>query len=234
MSAPQRSTRFLLACGVVPALFVVVLLVDGATRRGYQPLHHWGSELSLGDRGWLQVTNFIVTGVATMLFALGLRRVLKPGRGAFVGPALTGIFGFCLVIAGVFSTDPVPGYPPGNSYPPGTTVFPHTLHGFIHNANALPTFAALALAPLVLARRFAREPGWRGFMWYSLVSGLLTLVSFFLALRAEAIGQEAGTLATSLHGLWQRISIALGFGWFSVLSVLMLRAVANRPVPTRR
>ena len=224
MSARPRSTRLLLACGLVPALFVVVMLTDGATRPGYQPLHHWGSELSLGDRGWLQITNFIVTGVATMLFAVGLRRVLKPGRGAFIGPALTGVFGFCLVIAGVFSTDPVPGYPPGN------TVAQHTLHGFVHNFNALPTFAALALAPLVLIPRFAREPGWRGFAWYSLISGLLTLASFFLAVRAEAIGQQTGTLATSLHGLWQRISIGLGFGWFSVLSVLMLRAVS----PTRR
>jgi hypothetical protein len=227
MSIRPRTTRFLLACGLAPALFVVVLLVDGATRTGYQPLHHWGSELSLGDRGWLQVTNFIVTGICTMLFAVGLRRVLKPGKGAFAGPALTGIFGFCLVIAGVFATDPVPGYPPGN------TVAQHSLPGFIHNANALPTFAALALAPLVLVRRFAGEPGWRGFMWYSLASGLLTLVAFFLAIRAEAIAQQTGTLATSLHGLWQRISIGLGFGWFSVLAVLMLRAVARRPVLNR-
>jgi hypothetical protein len=222
MSVRHRSTRLLIACGLAPALFVVVILLDGATRPGYQPLHHWGSELSLGSRGWLQITNFIVTGVFTFLFAIGLRRVLRPGKGAFAGPVLTAIFGICLVIAGVFSTDPVPGYPPGN------TISPHTLHGFVHNANALPTFAALALAPLVLLRRFAREPGWRGFMWYSLISGIITLAAFVLAIRAESIGQQTGHLATSLHGLWQRISIVLGFGWFSVLSVLMLRAYPDR------
>lgn len=105
----------------------------------------------------------------------------------------------------------------------------HTLHGFVHNTNALPTFAALALAPLVLLPRFARAPGWRGFLWYSLVSGIVTLVAFVLAIRAEATGQQTGHLATSPHGLWQRVSIAVGFGWFSVLSVLMLRAY-----PTRR
>jgi len=227
MSARHRSTRLLLAGGLAPALFVVVILLDGATRPGYQPLHHWGSELSPGDRGWLQITNFIGTGILTVLFAIGLRRVLRPGRGAFVGPALTAIFGICLVIAGVFSTDPVPGYPPGN------TLSPHTLHGVIHNANALPTFAALALAPLVLLRRFFREPGWRGFAWYSVVSGVLTLAAFVLAINAESTAQQTGHLATSLHGLWQRISIVLGFGWFSVLSVLLLRAYPRERVLRR-
>jgi hypothetical protein len=61
-----RRTRSLLACGLAPALFVAVVLVEGAIRPGYDPLHHFGSELSLGSGGWIQVTNFIVTGLLVL------------------------------------------------------------------------------------------------------------------------------------------------------------------------
>ena len=56
----QRMTKYLLGCGIVGStMFVFVFLLDGATRIGYDPLYHPVSALSLGDRGWLQIANFI-------------------------------------------------------------------------------------------------------------------------------------------------------------------------------
>lgn len=43
--------KLLLLAGLGPALYVVVLLLDSLTRPGYDPLHHFGSELANGDRG---------------------------------------------------------------------------------------------------------------------------------------------------------------------------------------
>src|SRR5689334_15941007 len=97
------TTRLLLVCGVVgPLLFILVFLVDGATRPGYSAWHHFVSSLSLGERGWVQIANFLVCGALVIGFAFGLRRVLHPGMGSTWGPILLGIFGLCLVGAGVF------------------------------------------------------------------------------------------------------------------------------------
>src|SRR5260221_12460139 len=77
----ERLTRLLLAGGLVgPLLFIVVLLIEGATRPGYNAWRHFGSQLSLGDQGWEQIANFLICGVLCVGFALGLRRVLNRGR----------------------------------------------------------------------------------------------------------------------------------------------------------
>jgi len=58
------STEFLLLCGVIgPLLFIVVLLIEGATRPGYSALRNYGSDLELSNRGWEQIANFIVCGL---------------------------------------------------------------------------------------------------------------------------------------------------------------------------
>ena len=55
------STEFLLLCGVIgPLLFIVVLLIEGATRPGYSVLRNYGSDLELSNQGWEQIANFIV------------------------------------------------------------------------------------------------------------------------------------------------------------------------------
>src|SRR5579859_8113381 len=85
--AADRLMRPLLAAGVVgPALFVVVLLTEGATRPGYSAWRHFGSQLSLSDQGWEQIVNFLVCGLLCVGFAIGLRRAFADGKGAVAGP----------------------------------------------------------------------------------------------------------------------------------------------------
>jgi len=58
------STEFLLGCGVIgPLLFIVVLLIEGATRPGYSAWRNYGSDLELSNQGWEQIANFIVCGL---------------------------------------------------------------------------------------------------------------------------------------------------------------------------
>ena len=102
--------------GVVgPVLFVAVFLVEGAIRPGYDPVRLQVSYLSLGERGAIQVASFLVTGVLLGAFAIGLRRRLSAagGRGARGVPIAVGALSLGLLIAGVFSTAPAFGYPPG-------------------------------------------------------------------------------------------------------------------------
>lgn len=226
-----RATRRLLACGAVGApLFVVVFMVDGATRRGYSPAEHAVSQLSLGERGWLQIASFVVTGLLMLAFAVGLRRALHPGRGAAWGPLLVGAFGLALVGSGVFVMDPMRGYPPGA--PPG--IPPDvSWHHAVHDSLGLVVFTVLPLASLALARRFAAEPGGRGWAACSVATAAVML-ALLVAFGTAWEGGDRGA------GLLQRGMIVAGWGWIALVAVRLLRSgrPARRPVrpvsPARR
>src|SRR6266700_81558 len=62
-------TRLLLACGVIGSLlFIIVFLIEGATRPGYSAWRHAVSQLSLGDQGWMNSINIFVCGLFLLCF----------------------------------------------------------------------------------------------------------------------------------------------------------------------
>jgi hypothetical protein len=74
-------TKILLACGVVAGpVFLVVSLLQVLTREGFDITRHALSFPSIGDWGWIQITNFIVTGLLFVTCAMGMRRTLQDGR----------------------------------------------------------------------------------------------------------------------------------------------------------
>src|SRR5262245_45247413 len=84
--------RVLLAGGVVAGpLFVIVGLNQAFTREGFNLTRHAWSLLANGELGWIQISNFLVTGLLTVACAIGMWRVLRPGRGGTWGPLLVGV-----------------------------------------------------------------------------------------------------------------------------------------------
>jgi hypothetical protein len=208
-------TKALLACGAVGGpLFVVAFLVEGATRAGYDPLRYPVSLLAVGDFGWEQVANFIVTGLLMLAFAVGLRRAPGPVGGSVWGPLLVGAYAVGLLAAGVFVTDPVAA-----TFPPGTLHgFQPSLHATLHDVATVVVVVALPAACVVLGRRFA-VGGQRGWAIYSAASGVVFAVGFMLA----SVGfNHVGGLA-DVAGLLQRIAIVVGWGWLALLAVRLLR-----------
>jgi hypothetical membrane protein len=206
----RSATRALLTCGAVAGpLFVAVLLLEGALRPHYSALRHPGSSLALGDLGWIQDVNFVVAGLLTLAYAVGLRRTLRPGRAAAWGPILVGWWAVGLLGAGLFVTDPVSGYPPGT---PDLVAHP-TVHGALHDLFSVPAFLALFAAFFVLRRRFVRE-GRRGWATYSAVSGALFIVAFILS--GLAFQQVAGL--ADYGGLAQRVAAVIGWTWLTLLA----------------
>jgi len=216
------TTRLLIACGAIgPLLFILVFLIEGATRPGYSAWHNFVSSLSLSDQGWMQIANFLICGMLMLCFAVGLRQVLRSGKGAVWGPLLLGVFGLSLIIAGLFVTDSSLGYPPG------TSSSTQTLHGIIHGANAPLAFGSLTIAIFVLARRFARDPAWRGWTLYSLVTGIL-FVGSFIACLAVAQLDQSGVFPNSPAGLLERIAIIIGWGWIALVALRLLRQMRSK------
>ncbi|WP_205315823.1 DUF998 domain-containing protein [Nonomuraea lactucae] len=219
---PAVRPSSLLSCGAIGGpLFVIAFLIEGATRTDYSALRHPVSSLALGPSGWMQIANFVITGLLMLLFAIGLRRALHAaGRDSTWGPLLVGTYAIGLIGAGVFVTDPVSGYPLGT---PVQGV--HTWHGTLHDFPfSLLVFAALTATCLVFARRFA---GWgeRGWAIYSAVTAALFVIGFFLS--GQAFAQAEGLV--QIGGLLQRLTIAVGWGWLTLLA-LHLRSLEN-PAP---
>jgi len=204
--------KSLLTCGAIAGpLFVITLLIEGATRTDYNPLRHPGSSLALSDFGWVQVANFIVTGLLLLAFAIGLRRTLRP---TFWRPLLMGLVGISLIGAGIFITDPINGYPPGTPL-----ILPeYSDHGRIHDLFGALTFLGLPIACFVFSYGFFRTRKY-GWAIYSAFSGIAMWV--FFVLTSMGLSQAPGY--SDFAGLFQRLSIVSGLGWITLLAIHLLR-----------
>lgn len=192
-------------------------MIEGATRPGYSAWHNFVSSLSLSDQGWMQIVNFLVCGLLVLCFVVGLKIVVRSGKGATWGPILLGIFGLGLIASGIFVTDASLGYPPG-SHGSG----PQTLHGTIHGVAGLLVFGSVAAASIVMARRFVGNSAWKGWAIYSLATGVLVAVLFVVTTVVSAL-DENGVFSNAPVGLLQRISIIIGWGWVALLAFRLAR-----------
>lgn len=195
----------LLIVGMATAVvFVTVLLIEGALRSGYDPTYHTVSELSLGDRGWIQITNFLQMGVGAFAFAFGVNWTLN----TLAGAVLLAIFGFGMIVAGVFLPDPLRGYPP--EAPAGTpdqVSWHHKIHDVISGPLA---FLAIFGACLTLAGRL--DGPWRLYTMLTAAAGLALTIWTALAYQNDAVNT----------GLVQRALILMYWSWIVLLSIHLL------------
>jgi len=197
-----RSTRILLIGGIVAApLFVAVWALQAFTREGFRPTYHPLSLLSLGEGGWVQIANFVVTGLLLIGAGIRLRRV----TGSTWNALLVAIMGAGLVIAGVFPTDAGAGFPAGA--PEGAPVI--SWHGAVHEVGFVLTQLAFVVVAILWAVRFGRA-GERGWM----IASILGLVA---AIGVAAVGSP-DTLAIRLVA-----SSAIELGLVAAVSARALR-----------
>lgn len=207
-------TKTLLTCGVVAGpLFIVTFLIEGITRANYNPLRHPVSSLALGDFGWIQIVNFVITGSLLLALAIGMWRALRP---AFWRPLLIALIGISLIGAGLFITDPINGYPPGTPL----ILTEYTSHGRIHDLFGVLTFLGLPITCLVFCFGFARtrKYGWAA---YSALSAIAMFVCFVLA--SMGFSQTPGF--SDFAGIFQRLSIISGLGWITLLAIHLRSAL---------
>ncbi len=213
--SPERTrttslSRALLACGVVAGpLYVVVGAIQMLMREGFDPTRHALSLMSNGDLGWIQIANFVVTGLLVIACAVGIRRVLYPGPAGTWGPILLGVYGLGLVGAGIFIADPALGFPPGTPEGPPASM---SRHGLLHFVAGGIGFFGLIAACFVFARRFAvlRQPGWATF---SAATGLI----FFAAFFGIASGSRNAWIIIAFT-----LAVVLAWSWISALAARFL------------
>ena len=160
-----------------PVLFGSVLIAlsvleyDFMLGIGWHPLTNpagaWPSGLALGPYGLAQVASFVVSGLLLAFFSLGLHLGTREGHGSPLGPAFLFVAGTAMALMG-FETDPI------------RRIGPRSLQGLIHDA-AFAIFVLSVLAALLLLwRRFASDPRWRGHARYTLATAILAVLLLLL------------------------------------------------------
>jgi hypothetical protein len=212
MANQTRVIRALLACGVLAGpMYVAVTLAQALTRDGFDLRQHRFSWLTAGDLGWIHQSNMLLVGVLTVLLAVGVRRMLRKGRGSVWGPRLLGLFGVAYIVGGSLTADPVAGFPPGTT----PEMVQRTWQGAVQNASRGASSLLLVATSLVIARWFAGE-GRRGWAWFYATA----IPVVFMALTAVgfAIGGNPGALAF----------LATPWVWVTALAVHLYRLEAMR------
>jgi hypothetical protein len=198
------TTRTLLALGAAAGpLYVIVGLAQILTREGFDWTRHALSLMSNGPWGWVQVANFLLSGLLVLAGAVGLKRGLAIGRGRAAGPLLIAIYGLGLIGAAFFSADPALGFPPGTPDGPPAVV---TTHGLLHFVSGGIGFLGLIAACFVLAARFRGEG--RSSWMFSLATGVL----FFAGFAGVASGAQSRTLVVAFY-----LAVLLAWTWLSAL-----------------
>lgn len=195
---------FFLAGIVLGPMFYTLVLVQMATRAGFDITRQPLSLLALGDAGWIQTANFIVTGLLGFALALALF-ALNRGAPGVAAACLIALFGVGIIIAGLFPADPSMGFPPGA--PEGVPA-EMSQSARMHGLGFMVSFTALMLAIVAL-----------GVMFWGANTGL-AVASFIVALLIPVL-VGAGMARMEWASLAFFFVGVLAFGWLTVISYLL-------------
>ncbi len=198
------------------ALFVVTFLIEGWLRPGYDPLAMFVSALSLGPRGWIQITNFLFLGAMLLLFVRGVAAEFSSGRASRAGVALLVIVAICYFLSGPFAMDPAVTPPAQMS-----------LHGKLHQLFGALVFLLSPISIFVFLRRFLADPRWRPFATFTLVCGLISVCAVLLLAVLPAMPPAAPNQFNAWEGLIQRLAIVANLSWLFAFALRLHRQSAQ-------
>jgi hypothetical protein len=197
------------------ALFVLVFSVEGWLRPGYHPLSMHISALSLGQRGWIQITNFIFLGLMLALFIWAVGREFKTGKASRWGVFLLAVLSFLFTISGPFVMDPI-----------GTPQSEMTIHGTIHGLAGGFVFLLMPVTMFVFIRRFRIDPDWRPIYSWSLFLGVIEAAAvLFFTIVSKAPG--LGSTVSGWIGLIQRAALVPFMIWVFLFSLTLQKRSAS-------
>jgi hypothetical protein len=158
----------------------------------------------------VQQVNFVVFGLLTIAFVVGLHLRLRPTRWGFIGPSLLLLSGMALVWAAVFRLREAAA---GVTYDPG-----------LHFVGGVTYFLSSALGLIVVSRRLAADSRFPHLGGYALGAGI-TGVALFVLMGVFVVPEDAPLHAWA--GLAQRIVIVVVLFPCTVVVALRLLRVTR-------
>lgn len=198
---PRTNLQTALLCsGIIGAvLFTTVYFCFGVISPNYYMIHEPISSLQLQPYGWIQSLNYILAGLFICVFAVGLRNEMVSGFGIVLIP-------FCYIVTGLGCITL------GLSLDPQIQLY---AGGF--------TFVSLITGLLLLARRFATDPQWRGWVIYTVMSVVLMIV--LCTLFTYSIAHQG-----RLIGVFERLIIITRLVWLFFFTAKLLGGRSLTPV----
>ncbi len=185
-----------------PTLFVAVFILEGWLRPGYNPLSMVVSELSLGPRGWIQITNFLILGVLFLIFARGVAAQFRESKASRAGSILLTIIGFALLASGPFVMDPA-----------STPRDQWSVHGTIHQLLGAIVFSLMPISCFLFWYRFRQDTKWQSLRWWTLATGIIFVVAIILLKAGQALPSSSPNVLSNFLGLIQRIALITYLAW---------------------
>jgi hypothetical protein len=196
---------------LAPIIFVGVFTVEGGLRGGYDPMRMYISALSLGNRGWIQISNFIVLGLLLFIFTLGLSIEFQTGKASRAGIIAFYIISALFFISGPFVMDPAE-----------TPTQQMSAHGLIHGLSGGIVFLLMPIIIFIFLRHFLSDIKWRSFRTWTLILGIIEAIGVIVFTYASKIPVEQNAYI-NLLGLFQRIALIPFMVWVVIFGIEILR-----------
>jgi hypothetical membrane protein len=198
------------AAGVAgPAVFTGAWTVSSLRQSGYGATEVQLSGLAAPDARdpWIMIAGFLLLGGCAVLFGEALHEAVG-------GPAprLIQGAGVLAIAAGLLRRDHL-------LLEPG----PVSWHNHAHDVVSTVIYLDLVIAQALLARAFARDPGWKPWRNWLAASAAATTV-LLIAFGADTSGPAAGVL--------QRAAVTLPLAAIAALAVRL--AKSPKPLPSAR
>jgi hypothetical protein len=191
--------------GIIGAvLFPLTFTLNGWLRQGYNPLHMYVRELSIGPQGWIQIVNFLILGICLALFAVGVSKVFTDGKASRSGPIILMIIAVCYFLSGPFVTD-------------SSSMFDNqqSLHGTLHGIFGALVFSLSAICCFVFWRRFRIDTNWKHLQRCTFLAGIIMVIAVVLM----KIAQLQSSALNEWAGLIQRCALITFYVWIFTFSL---------------
>ncbi|HWZ02168.1 MAG TPA: DUF998 domain-containing protein [Mucilaginibacter sp.] len=151
------SQVILLCCGFAGILFMLIYTVFGFFTPGFNAVRDTISSLELVKNGWLQQANFILYGLLTILFTIGISKELIKSTNAKFIVLFQLLIGIGLIGDGIFIYEP------------------------LHTTCDIIVFNSVLIVLFLFSWQFYKTNSWKGWIVYSLVAAfmMMTLLAAF-------------------------------------------------------
>lgn len=208
-------------CGLIaPILFVSIFTVEGLFRENYSEMKNFISELSIGNRGWIQIANFMIFGSLFFVFSIGLFQEFRKRKFSSTGPILFLILASCYFFSGPFVTD-------------SGTIFTQqkSVHGIIHGVLGAIVFLLMTISSWTFLKVFKKEKAFKSLKNATLFFSILLTLSLIAFTYVTKV-PTSQNIFQNLSGLFQRFALIPFMVWlfyfaFSIRTILTKYDINN-------
>ncbi|MGD0249540.1 MAG: DUF998 domain-containing protein [Thermoplasmata archaeon] len=209
----SRARAALTLTVVLIGVYVVLDLVAQLLPPHYSPISQAESDLAVGPYGYVMTLNFLMRGILSLSFLVGLSAATGLGSRSRAGVAFLAAWGVGAFILAASPTD--------------VSVTETTGHGKLHLLVAFIAFLAAVVGEVLLSRRFSEEPRLRPIAGPSQLISVLAAVSVVLLF----VGTGVPYLLRHAFGLLERIFLGFVLAWILVVSLYLLGSVRSYGAP---